>query len=143
MEDGTGSERSREAVLDDLREVLSEAPVSFALVFGSTARGTATGESDLDIAVEFEDVRPGDDGYSDTYLRTHVAVAEAIPGDVDLVDVHSMSPVFASIAFAEGTVVVGSESRRDELEAELASEPSLERARERVTGAARRLRDGA
>lgn len=127
-----------------VREVLEDHPVSFAMVFGSAARGTASESSDLDVAIELADVRPGDAGYSDAFLRVYTDVSDSLPGEVDVVDVHTMTPEFASVAFDEGVVVVGSASRGAELERELTgAEPSVEDARKRVETAVRRLRDGA
>lgn len=127
-----------------VREVLEDHPVSFAMVFGSAARGTASESSDLDVAIELADVRPGDAGYSDSFLRVYADVSDSLPGEVDVVDVHTMTPEFASVAFDEGVVVVGSASRGAELERELTgAEPSVEDARKRVETAVRRLRDGA
>lgn len=132
-----------DSVLQGVREVLEDHPVSFAMVFGSAARGTTTEGSDLDIAVELEAVRPGDAGYSDVYLRVYSDVSDALPAEVDVIDVHTMTPEFASVAFEDGVVVVGSASRGAELERELAgNEPSVEDARKRVETAVRRCGTG-
>jgi predicted nucleotidyltransferase len=139
----TGSERVHTDdanVLEGVEAVLSRHPVRFALVFGSVARDTANERSDIDVAIEFERLRPGDTGYSDAYLRLLSEVDTAVSADVDLVDVHTMGPRFAKAVFDTGQILVGSEERRDELERELAGELlSIEEARERVSDAVARL----
>lgn len=143
MSTGDGIELD-EDVLTRVRECLSGHPVSFALIFGSVAREEAREGSDLDLAVEFESLRPEDDGYSDTYLRLRSALGDALPGDgdVDVVDVHSLPPSFAQVVFDDGFVILGPEERRVELERELAGDrPSVTDARNRVSAAAERLRE--
>lgn len=135
-----------ESALDDevrerLRDVLSRHPITFAVVFGSTARGTATEDSDIDIAVEFEDFRPDDTGYSRIYLRLMTDLADTLAADVDIVDVHSMPPRFARAVFDSGDLLIGTEEKRRTLETELAGEPiSLDEARERVSTAVDRMK---
>ena len=129
--------------LSRLRESLDRQLVSFALVFGSAARSDTGDESDLDIAVTLDDCRPGDDGYSDTYLQVRTALDDAVPYDVDLVDLYSATPSFARVVLDSGVLVVGSEEKRDELLSELAGEqPTVRDARNRVAAAAERLRRG-
>ena len=127
--------------IDCVGEVLEVKPVSFAMIFGSIARNNAAERSDIDIAVEFETIRPGEDGYSDVFLETYKAVDEAVSVEVDLIDVHSMPPAFASFALEAGSILLGSEERRIELTEELAQKPSPEDAKRRVTDAMQRLDD--
>ncbi|MFB6179131.1 MAG: nucleotidyltransferase family protein [Halorientalis sp.] len=143
METGGDVEESLdEATLIRIREFLSRHCVSFAMVFGSVARSDATTESDLDLAVSFEDVRPEDDGYSDRYLRLRSDLDDVVPFDVDVVDVHTMSESFASVAFEHGEVVRGSEADRSRLKSELAGdELTTGEAKNRVTAATERLRE--
>lgn len=129
-------------VIETARRVLDRHSVSFALLFGSGARPSTTEADDLDIAVEFEKIRPEDGGYSDDYLRLLSDLDDALPVDVDVVDVHTMSPEFARVAFDDGVRLVGSDDRRRELERAIAGdEPSVADARERVAAAANRLRE--
>lgn len=131
------------ALVDRVRAVLDRHPVAFAMVFGSGARDAMDGHSDLDVAVEFDGTRPDDDGYSDLYLSLYADLDRSLQRSIDLVDVHTMPPGFARVAFDEGAVLVGSESRRAELERRLAGDrPSLEEARSRVDAAVQRLREG-
>lgn len=129
--------------IDEVSEVLEGKPVSFAMLFGSVATDDAKERSDIDLAVEFETVRPGDDGYSDVFLETYNAVDEAVSVEVDLIDVHAMSPGFASFALDAGIILFGSEERRRELLDELAQKPTIEDGLRRVNNAAQRLSDGA
>jgi len=125
-----------------LRSVLERHDVTFALLFGSAASPEATETGDIDVAVEFAKVRPGDDGYSNTYLRLFSALDDVLQQDVDVVDVHTMSPTFARVVFDQGVRLVGSDTRHDELADELAGEtPSVHDARKRVTAAVERLHD--
>ena len=124
------------------RGALSPHPVSLALVFGSAIRDPESA-NDLDVAVEFEDLHPGDPGYAEAFVRLRSDLSDALPVEVDLVDVHSMGPRFAGSVLEDAELLIGSEQRRSELEATLETDsPSLEDARERVAAAAERLREG-
>ncbi|MWV41021.1 nucleotidyltransferase domain-containing protein [Natrialba sp. INN-245] len=139
MDDGVPDETT----IETLRSVLAENAVSFALLFGSGARGSMADRSDLDVAIEFDDRRPGDDGYSEAYLRLCATLAEEVPTSIDVVDVHAMSPRFARVAFDEGEVILGSDQRRAELADEYAGQPpSVRDACDRVAAAVERLREG-
>lgn len=129
-----------DALVTEIRECLRSHPVSFAMIFGSVARGTTTDTSDVDLAVEFDSLRPTDEGYSDAYLRLRSDLNESLGVDVDVVDVWSMSPAVARAAFDRGRVVLGTEDRRETLEAERAL-PQAGRAdaRQRVAAALERL----
>ncbi|ESP86806.1 type VII toxin-antitoxin system MntA family adenylyltransferase antitoxin [Candidatus Halobonum tyrrellensis] len=135
--------RLDDAVREQLERVLAEHPVSFAMLFGSAGRETLSDTSALDLAVEFESLRPTDDGYSQVYLELTAAVDDAVSRSVDVVDIHSMSPAFARAAFDHGVVLVGSDAQRERLERDLAGEAStVADAHERVAAAANRLREG-
>lgn len=67
MDSDTGI-AEREEVERRVRTVLSGHPVSFAMLFGSASTGSSGTDSDIDIAIEFEAVRPSDEGYSDVFL---------------------------------------------------------------------------
>lgn len=139
MEERTGVD---EDALATLRATLREHEVAFALLFGSAAR-SETGWRDLDVAFEFETLRPADDGYSDAYLALLDALDRRLDVDVDLVDVHSAEPTFLRAAFDDGQLLVGSERRRSSLERALAGDrPKVDDARERVAAAVERLREG-
>lgn len=99
-------------------------------------------KSDLDLAIEFDDLRPEDDGYSDAYLGLRSDLNTAVAINVDVVDVHSMTDRFARAAFDTGDVIHGPKRRRDELERNIAAESaSVADACKRVTAAMTRLRE--
>lgn len=126
-------------MLERVKAVLSEHPVRFAMVFGSTARGDDDRESDVDIAVEFENGPTGDD-YSDTYLDLVIDLEDALGTDVDVVTFRSMTPRFAGTVLERGVLVVGDEERRAAIERRTSGiPPSTSEARERVAAVARRL----
>jgi predicted nucleotidyltransferase len=93
-------------LLSQLRQVLRTEPnVSFALLFGSTARGDDTKESDVDLLVEARDPVAFD--------RFHLAVKaeEAIGREVDVLvmeDAHG-NPLLLAEAAREGRVIVDRE----------------------------------
>jgi len=125
-----------------LREVLRNHGVALAAVFGSAVR--ADGEpADLDLLVEFEDVRPGDDGYASAYLECYSALEDALALDVDLVDVHSMSSAFAGAVLEEAVLLLGDDDRFEALVDRYGGDtPSITDARERIAAAATRLGEG-
>ena len=128
-----------ESIRAEIQRVLSAHPVSFAMLFGSAARESIAAADDIDLAVEFETHRPSDAGYSDIYLKLVDDLESTLSMEIDIVDVHTMNESFAAVVFDEGEVLVG-EDRRSELAASVAgSEPSAERARDRVAAAADRL----
>ena len=132
-----------DSVRERLRRVLTSHPVSFAMLFGSMARGEAGDANDIDLAVEFRTHRPTDDGYSEVYLGLIDDLETVLSTPVDVVDVHTMDESFASVVFEEGKVLVG-DDRCAELAAEVAGSPiSAAEARDRIAAAADRLREQA
>jgi predicted nucleotidyltransferase len=131
-----------EGIYSDIQSVISQYPLSLVLVFGSAARNTRDSDSDIDLAVEFDDIRPEDDGYSETYLGLLSDLDDALSCNVDVVDVHTMSPQFAYVVFDEGMLLLGSETRREEIRCTIVGEsPSVSEGRDRVSAAAKRLRE--
>lgn len=143
----TTSERSGlaldEDVLDRVRGVLEDHPVSFAMVFGSAARDGVERANDLDLAVEFGEVRPTDDGYSEVYLGLLSDLHDALAHEVDVVDVHALTPQFARAVFDSGVVIIGTQGTKEVLEQDLATGTlSVDEARDRVSVAVARLKEG-
>ena len=133
---------SEPPALEALEEVLAKHPVSFAMVFGSVARGGSDPPNDIDLAIEFSSRRPGDPGYNERYFSLIDALETATDSQVDVVDIHTMPPTFARIAFDDGVRILGSAQRHRELEEKVAGDrPTFEDARERVSNAARQLRE--
>lgn len=115
--------------LESLRAVLREHPVDLAILFGSHATGTARESSDVDVAVEFDALRPSDPGYNDVFLGLSADLSEALgTDDVDLVDLHTVSPSLAASIFEHGVLLVGDRDdaadRREELTAADGERPS-------------------
>lgn len=138
-----------DAMLDEeqlavIRRVLERHSVSFAMLFGSTVHQTHTAEHDLDLAVEFDEMHPADDGYSDAYLGLLSDLEDALTTSVDVVDVHSLTPQFARAVFDTGVVILGDDEHRAALERDLAADTlSVDDARERVATAVERLEEDA
>lgn len=102
--------------IEDLQSLFENQQVSVAICFGSHVRGQEHNDSDIDIAIEFADTRPGEDSYNDTFFRMYEAVSEVIAtDDVDLVDVHSLSGSLARAVFSEGVLLYGDRDRVETL----------------------------
>lgn len=130
------------AAVRALRDVLQDHGVRVALLFGSAARPEGA-PADVDLAFEFADRVPEDPGYASAYLDLYADLEDELVEEVDLVDVHTLSPRFAAVVFDDGVRIFGSPDRLVELAAELGGElPSSRDARERVAAAAARLREG-
>ncbi|SFC75442.1 hypothetical protein SAMN05444422_1215 [Halobiforma haloterrestris] len=125
--------------LERLRSVCASHDVAVAIVFGSAADPDAE-PADLDLAIEFAEWRPTDDGYTTAYLQLHADLEATLDYDVDLVDIHTLPSAFAHVVFTRGTRVFGSSDRYRTLADRLTDEkPTVEDTRERVTAAAARL----
>jgi predicted nucleotidyltransferase len=129
--------------METLRRTLEEYPISFAIVFGSQVTDDPTAPtSDVDVAIEFEESRPDDEGYNELYFAVLRALEDAVSVDIDLINLWTMSPQFAHVVFDDGERLIGTDARQAQLEAELAGDPpTFEEARERVAAAATRLRE--
>jgi len=101
--------------VDQIQAVLDRYPVRLALVFGSHARQEASERSDVDIAVEFEDVLPEGTQYSELLLGLGADLEIALSESVDVVDLHRTDPSLGRQILEEGVLLVGSRDRRDEL----------------------------
>lgn len=124
-----------------LRSMLDDAPVRLAILFGSRATGESHARSDLDLAVEFDDLEPGDPGYNETFFGLSVSVSEEFGTDeIDLVDVHSLSPSLARSVFDDGIVFLGTVNRAKTLHRSVLSGETDERsAGDRFDDALRRI----
>lgn len=123
-----------------IREVLAAHDIRLAILFGSAVDDPEP--ADLDIAVEFDTWRPGDDGYASAYLALRNALEDAVGATVDLVDIHTADDAFLAVAFDTGTRLYGSKQRYAELKDEVSdSYPSTTDAQKRVAAAAQRLRE--
>lgn len=128
--------------LATFQSLLAEHDVRLAVLFGSATRPERE-QNDLDVAVEFDDWRPGDEGYTTAYLGLATALEEELDVAVDLVDVHSADDRFAAVIFEDGILIQGSKERKEQLEEQVRDAyPSVEDARERVAAAVTRLEEG-
>lgn len=106
----SGSAGDESISLDAVTAVLQEYPVSVGFLFGSHARGDAGEQSDIDLAVAFTDLAPGDPGYNDTLFGLSAdLVATLGTDDIDVIDLRQASAALARAVFEDGTRLVGSE----------------------------------
>jgi len=88
--------------------VLADYPVRLGLLFGSRARDEAHESSDVDVAVVFEDLEPGDSSYTDVLFGLGADLAVAFDtDDIDVVDLRRASSALVRAAFTDDTVLVG------------------------------------
>jgi len=109
----------KDDIHDTIRAVLNEHPVAVGLLFGSYAREDATPNSDIDVAVAFENERNDTTASGRRVaLSTDLAVALGTD-DVDVVDLHVAPPALVRAVFDEGTRLVGSEQDARNLQKQL------------------------
>jgi predicted nucleotidyltransferase len=120
-------ERAEQTPLDsrlplrDLEDEFRERGVRLAICFGSQASDETHDKSDIDIAVEFKEMRPGDEGYNDAFFDLYGAVSEVLgTDDVDLVDVHSLSRSLTRTVFDDGVLLFGTPERVQALQKQVA-----------------------
>jgi predicted nucleotidyltransferase len=96
--------------MDAVRKLLTEDPrIAYALVFGSSARGTAHAGSDLDLAIGLE----SHEHISALDLGELIARLECASGrPVDVVLINESPPAVAYRAFRDGRVIVEKNHRR-------------------------------
>lgn len=128
--------RSAETIpvdVGDIQGVLDEYPVHLAVLFGSTVSGETDAQSDLDIAVEFDDTVE-DVGEALLSLLTDLSVA-LDRNDIDLALVDDLAPRVGRAAFTHGVLLCGSVERaaahRDRFEAAVDSTGSNQSLRDR------------
>ncbi|HVS08905.1 MAG TPA: nucleotidyltransferase domain-containing protein [Planctomycetota bacterium] len=91
-------------MLDPVRRVLeSDSRIAYALVFGSSARGTAHARSDLDLAIGLGPGKP----FEVREIGTLVSALESAAGiPVDLVLLDEVGPALAYRVFRDGHVLL-------------------------------------
>jgi predicted nucleotidyltransferase len=97
-----GLERLRQTVSD----VLADHAVVFSYVFGSRGRGDARPDSDVDVAVRFDDELTADERFAAT-LRLGVQLEAALGGPVDVVDLKNAPLRLVGRILAERVVMTG------------------------------------
>ncbi|MEF8826269.1 MAG: nucleotidyltransferase domain-containing protein [Halapricum sp.] len=127
--------------LDALQAVLREHPVTLAILFGSHATETTHTTSDIDLAVEFDAHRPSDPSYNDVFFGLSADLSETLEtDDVDLVDLHTVSPALAAAIFEHGVLLVGDQEHAAALRRQLtAAESDQPSPRERLDAALARI----
>ncbi|ELY61676.1 type VII toxin-antitoxin system MntA family adenylyltransferase antitoxin [Natronococcus jeotgali] len=94
--------------LERLQKVFQEHGIWLAILFGSHASGEIHSQSDIDIAVELEDVQPTDPTYNERFFGLSADLSETLETDaVDLVDLQIASPELAATIFDHGILLVG------------------------------------
>ena len=92
---------------DPLLDVLRRHPeINLAILFGSVAAGSATRDSDLDLAVAAD--RPLD---AEAKLNLIADLAEATGRPVDLIDLHSVGEPLLGQVLKHGKRLLGSDER--------------------------------
>jgi len=121
--------------------VLRAHPVCLAVLFGSRATGRTHEESDVDIAVELGGLGPGSPGFNDAFFTLSADLSAALgTDDVDLLDVHMLSPGVAKAVLEDGVVLLRSPDRVAELCETLPTGDDWT-PRERLDDAVRRIDD--
>lgn len=95
--------------IDTIVSVLSESPVTVAVLYGSHARDEATDRSDIDLAVAFEETLSSIDR-----TRARLALIERLSveletDDIDVVPLSRTPPDLLREVRADGIVLYGSE----------------------------------
>jgi predicted nucleotidyltransferase len=94
--------------LEQLHAVFEEHPVECAILFGSHATATTHPRSDIDIAVALELTDRTDPAYNDAFFSLSAEVSETLGADdVDLVDIHTLSPRIGEAVFEQGLLLFG------------------------------------
>lgn len=104
-----------------VERVLQDHPVRLGVLFGSTVRGTETADSDVDVAVAFEESLPPADRHR-ARLDLVVDLMESLGvNDVDVTDLDGVRPAVGASALRTGVVLVGDQDRVDRLREEFES----------------------
>jgi predicted nucleotidyltransferase len=101
-----------------VRSVLATHPVSVGYVFGSLARGEAHQQSNVGVAVAFEQDAAVNPSECILLLGTGLAL-ELGTDDVDVIDLRRTFPKVARSVLDHGIRLVGTNEAKRELEAEL------------------------
>lgn len=106
--------------IERMRHTLQQYPVELAILFGSHATDTSTSQSDIDIAIAFENVRSSDPGYNRLFFGLSADLSEILGSDdVDLADLHSMPSSLLRSVFENGVLLVGDEETATRMHREL------------------------
>ncbi|MFP8890781.1 type VII toxin-antitoxin system MntA family adenylyltransferase antitoxin [Natrialbaceae archaeon A-CW2] len=111
----TSTPLESEIDLERLTCVLERYPVRLAILFGSTVHGTATDQSDIDIAVAFEsDLGP--DKRLEQRISLIVSLTDALGTDaIDVADLEAIHPGIGLAALENGYVIIENPTLRERL----------------------------
>ncbi|WP_312911775.1 type VII toxin-antitoxin system MntA family adenylyltransferase antitoxin [Natronosalvus caseinilyticus] len=112
---GSNTPLEREIDLEELTCVLEGYPVRLAILFGSTVHGTATDQSDIDIAVAFEsDLDPTE--RLEQRISLIVSLTDALETDaIDVADLEGINSGIGLAALENGYVLVDNPALREHL----------------------------
>jgi predicted nucleotidyltransferase len=127
--------------VERLRTTLEAHPVTVAILFGSHTTDRSHPDSDIDLAIELDGLRPGDAGYNDAFFGVSAEVnVEVGSVAVDVVDVHTLSPALVRAVFDDGVLLLGSIERAEALRSKLTVDDGDSRSpRERFDAAVKRI----
>lgn len=129
--------------LERLQKVFEEHEIRLAILFGSHASGETHSRSDVDIAVDLEDVQPADPEYNKRFFGLSAELSETLETDeVDVVDLQRASPELAATIFDHGVILIGNPEYAASLRDQLTStESSTHSPRERFDAALTKIDD--
>jgi predicted nucleotidyltransferase len=129
--------------IEQLQQLFDERQVSLAICFGSYATGETHSRSDIDFAIEFAKLRPGDESYNDQFFEVYGALSQELDtDDVDLLDIHSLSGSLARTVLTDGILVYGDIERVEHLREQLVKSGGEQRSPgERLDAAIERIDD--
>lgn len=114
--------------IERVRHTLQKHPVKLAILFGSHATNTSTPQSDIDIAVAFEDVRSIEPSYNTEFFGLSADLSDTLGSDdVDVADLRSMSSSLRKSIFEHGVLLVGDEETAIRMRHELMESSATER----------------
>lgn len=116
-------ERGRSAVdTDSLARTIEQHPVRLAVLFGSQVRGTATVESDVDVAAALEESLSAAERL-EARIELTTALAKALgTDDVDVTNLGSVRPAVGARAVGTGVLLVGDRTLLEEYRERFAPE---------------------
>lgn len=94
--------------LDTIAQVLDEAPVTLAVLYGSYARGDATAKSDIDLAVEFEESLSSVERTRGRLSLIERLTTELGTDGIDVTPISRVSTEFLEEIRADGILIYGS-----------------------------------
>lgn len=104
--------------LEAIAQILDEAPVTLAILYGSYARGDATATSDIDLAVEFSESLSSIER-TQARLRIIERVTTRLETDeIDVVPLSQVSTELLEEILADGVLIYGSSEGLEQYEAQ-------------------------